>query len=81
MYSKADLCLSNSYGNMMDLKDNFNVTKLAYIHNPFNLETMSKKEIEIYFCDSWKAWSREDAIKNMNADLWIIGNSKLYKRT
>ena len=34
----------------MDLKDNFNVTKLAYIHNPFNLEmieTMSKKEIEI----------------------------------
>ena len=40
---------------MMDLKDNFNVTKLAYIHNPFNLETMSKKEIEIYFCDSWKA--------------------------
>ena len=53
LYHKADLCLSNSHGNMMDLKNNFN---LAYIHNLDMIETMSKKEIEIkiYFCDSWK---------------------------
>lgn len=50
LYPKANLCLSNSHGNMMDLKNNFNVSKLSYIHNPFNLEMiekMTKEEIEI----------------------------------
>ena len=50
LYPKADLCLSNSYGNMMDLKNNFKVTNLDYINNPFNLEIieiMSKHKIEI----------------------------------
>lgn len=91
LYPKADLCLSNSHGNMMDLKNNFNVTNLAYIHNPFNLdmiETMSKKEIEIEKkrftfvtvgrLDKGKNHKLIiDAIKDIDADLWIIGDGEL----
>lgn len=91
LYPKADLCLSNSHGNMMDLKNNFNVTNLAYIHNPFNLdmiETMSKKEIEIKKkrftfvtvgrLDKGKNHKLIiDAIKDIDADLWIIGDGEL----
>ena len=91
LYPKADLCLSNSYGNMMDLKNNFNVTNLAYIYNPFNLEmieTMSKKEIEIEKkrftfvtvgrLDKGKNHKLIiDAIKDIDADLWIIGDGEL----
>lgn len=91
LYSKSDLCLSNSHGNMMDLKNNFNVTNLAYIHNPFNLdmiETMSKKEIEIEKkrftfvtvgrLDKGKNHKLIiDAIKDIDADLWIIGDGEL----
>ena len=91
LYSKANLCLSNSHGNMKDLKDNFNVTNLAYIHNPFNLEmieTMSKKEIEIEKkrftfvtvgrLDKGKNHKLIiDAIKDIDADLWIIGDGEL----
>lgn len=86
LYPKADLCLSNSYGNMMDLKNNFNVAKLAYIHNPFNLEMieiMSKHKIEIEkkrftFVTVGRLDHGKnhrliiDAIKDIDADLWII---------
>lgn len=91
LYSKADFCLSNSHGNMKDLKDNFNVTNLAYIHNPFSLEmieTMSKKEIEIEKkrftfvtvgrLDKGKNHKLIiDAIQDIDADLWIIGDGEL----
>jgi N-acetylgalactosamine-N,N'-diacetylbacillosaminyl-diphospho-undecaprenol 4-alpha-N-acetylgalactosaminyltransferase len=91
LYPKADLCLSNSYGNMIDLKNNFNVTKLAYIHNPFNLEMiekMSKEEIEIEKkrftfvtvgrLDHGKNHKLIiDAMKDIDADLWIIGDGEL----
>ncbi|MFK2823427.1 glycosyltransferase [Arcobacter sp. YIC-80] len=91
LYSKSDLCLSNSHGNMMDLKNNFNIANLSYVHNPFNLEmiqTMSKKEIEIEKkrftfvtvgrLDKGKNHKLiMDAIKNIDADLWIIGDGKL----
>ncbi len=91
LYPKADLCLSNSYGNMIDLKNNFNITKIAYVHNPFNLEmieTMSKKEIEIEkkrftFATVGRLDHGKnhrliiDAIKYVNADLWIIGDGEL----
>lgn len=91
LYSKADLCLSNSYGNMKDLKDNFNVSKLSYIHNPFSLdkiEIMSKDKIEIEkkrftFVTVGRLDNGKnhrliiDAIKDINADLWIIGGGEL----
>lgn len=91
LYPKADLCLSNSYGNMMDLKNNFNITKLNYIHNPFNLEMiekMSKVQIEmekkrftfvtVGRLDNGKNHRLIiDAIKDIDADLWIIGDGEL----
>ena len=91
LYPKSDLCLSNSYGNMMDLKNNFNVIKLSYIHNPFNIEMiekMSKEEIEIKKkrftfvtvgrLDKGKNHKLIiDAIRDIDADLWIIGDGNL----
>lgn len=91
LYPKSDLCLSNSYGNMMDLKNNFNVIKLSYIHNPFNLEMiekMSKEKIEIKkkrftFVTVGRLDHGKnhrliiDAIKDIDADLWIIGDGEL----
>ena len=91
LYPKADLCLSNSYGNMIDLKNNFNITKIAYVHNPFNLEMiekMSKEEIEIEkkrftFVTVGRLDHGKnhrliiDAIKDIDADLWIIGDGEL----
>jgi len=91
LYPKAALCLSNSHGNMLDLKNNFNVSKLTYIHNPFNLATiedMSKEEIKIKkkrftFVTVGRLNHGKnhklilDAIKDIDADLWIIGDGKL----
>ncbi|WP_419678389.1 glycosyltransferase [Aliarcobacter lanthieri] len=91
LYPKADLCLSNSYGNMMDLNNNFKVINLDYIHNPFNIEMiekMSKEEIEIKKkrftfvtvgrLDKGKNHKLIiDAIRDIDADLWIIGDGNL----
>ena len=91
LYHKSNLCLSNSHGNMIDLKNNFNISKLAYIHNPFNLdiiEKISKEKIEIEKkrftfitvgrLDKGKNHKLIiDAIKDIDADLWIIGDGNL----
>ncbi len=91
LYPKSDLCLSNSYGNMMDLKNKFEVINLDYIHNPFNIEMiekMSKEEIEIKKkrftfvtvgrLDKGKNHKLIiDAIRDIDADLWIIGDGEL----
>ena len=91
LYPRADFCLSNSYGNMMDLKNNFKVTNLDYIYNPFNLEIieiMSKDKIEIEkkrftFITVGRLDHGKnhrliiDAIKDIDADLWIIGDGEL----
>ena len=91
LYSKAELCLANSYGNMMDLKNNFNVARLAYIHNPFNITKIykiSKEEIDIEKKRfTFVTVGRLDrgknhkliinAIKDIDADLWIIGDGEL----
>lgn len=93
LYPKSDLCLSNSYGNMIDLKKNFNIKKLSYIYNPFDLERikeLSEKEINIEkkrFTFSTvgrldKGKNHKliiDAIKNLDVDLWIIGDGELRK--
>lgn len=91
LYPKAYLCLSNSHGNMIDLKDNFNVTKVSYIHNPFNLEmvkNMSNQDVEIEkkeftfvtigrLDDGKNHRLIIDALKDVDADLWIIGDGEL----
>lgn len=91
LYPRACLCLSNSYGNMMDLKNNFNVVKIEYIHNLFDIETieeLSKKDIEfqkkrftfvtVGRLDSGKNHKLLiEAVKDFNADLWIIGDGEL----
>lgn len=91
LYPRACLCLSNSYGNMMDLKNNFNVVKIEYIHNLFDIETieeLSKKDIEfqkkrftfvtVGRLDSGKNHNLIiEAVKDLNADLWIIGDGEL----
>ncbi len=91
LYQRACLCLSNSYGNMMDLKNNFNVVKIEYIHNLFDIETieeLSKKDIEfqkkrftfvtVGRLDSGKNHKLLiEAVKDFNADLWIIGDGEL----
>ncbi|MCG3683473.1 glycosyltransferase [Aliarcobacter butzleri] len=91
LYPRACLCLSNSYGNMMDLKNNFNVVKIEYIYNLFDIETieeLSKKDIEfqkkrftfvtVGRLDSGKNHKLIiEAVKDFNADLWIIGDGEL----
>ncbi|MDN5096010.1 glycosyltransferase [Aliarcobacter butzleri] len=91
LYPRACLCLSNSYGNMIDLKNNFNVVKIEYIHNLFDIETieeLSKKDIEfqkkrftfvtVGRLDSGKNHKLIiEAVKDFNADLWIIGDGEL----
>ncbi|WP_066164462.1 glycosyltransferase [Aliarcobacter cryaerophilus] len=91
LYKKADLCLANSYGNMIDLKRNFNVIKLDYIHNPFNIEMiedLSKESIDIdkkkfTFVTVGRLDKGKnhklliDAIKDLDTDLWIIGDGEL----
>lgn len=91
LYPRACLCLSNSYGNMMDLKNNYNVVKIEYIHNLFDIETieaLSKKDIEfqkkrftfvtVGRLDSGKNHKLLiEAVKDFNADLWIIGDGEL----
>ena len=91
LYPKADLCISNSCGNMMDLKDNFSVIDLDYIHNPFDIDKIRKMSNEtikvekkrftfvtVGRLDTGKNHSLIiNAIKDLDADLWIIGDGEL----
>ncbi|CUU82610.1 Alpha-1%2C4-N-acetylgalactosamine transferase PglJ %2C CAzY family GT4 [Campylobacter hyointestinalis subsp. hyointestinalis] len=91
LYPKADWCLSNSYVNMMDLKNNFDVNKIGYIYNPLNIgmiEKLSKNSIQIHktrftfvtvgrLIESKNHKLIIEAIRDFNADLWIIGDGCL----
>ena len=91
IYSKASECLSNSYGNMVDLKNNFNIKKIDYIYNLFDIDTikeLSKNNIEIKkrrftFITIGRLDNGKnhrliiEAMKNLEADLWIIGDGEL----
>lgn len=91
LYPKSSFCLTNSYGNMIDLKDNFNIKKLSFVHNPFNIkmiEEMSKEKIKIdkkrfTFITIGRLDKGKnhmlmlEALKYINADLLIIGNGEL----
>lgn len=91
LYSKADIVTSNSYGNAKDLKINFNILNVEVLKNPFNLiqiEKMSKQDIGIIKekftfvtvgrLDEGKNHKLIiDAIKDLDANLWIIGDGEL----
>ncbi|AII13904.1 glycosyltransferase, family 1 [Campylobacter iguaniorum] len=91
LYGKSDLCLSNSYVNMMDLKNNFNVNKIGYIYNPLNIDMikkLSKSSIQTTkkrftfvtvgrLIESKNHKLIIEAIKDFDVDLWIIGEGRL----
>jgi N-acetylgalactosamine-N,N'-diacetylbacillosaminyl-diphospho-undecaprenol 4-alpha-N-acetylgalactosaminyltransferase len=91
LYNKASLCIANSQGNKKDLEDNFAVTDVVSIPNPFDLELISElsnQEMDIENkrftfvtvgrLDSGKNHKLIiDAIKDVDANLWIIGDGEL----
>lgn len=91
LYHKAGLCIANSQGNKKDLEDNFAVTGVVSIPNPFDLELINelsnqyidieKKKftfITIGRLDNGKNHKLIiDAVQDMDADLWIIGDGDL----
>ena len=91
LYRKASLCIANSQGNKKDLEDNFAVINLVSIPNPFDIDLISelsnqyidieKKKftfITIGRLDNGKNHKLIiDAIKDIDADLWIIGDGDL----
>lgn len=56
LYKKSNILISNSHGNAQDLIDNFSVPKdkIKVIHNPIDLEKISKIEAVGDFFDSEK---------------------------
>lgn len=91
IYPRATLCLTNSQGNMLDLKNNFGVSNLDWIPNPFDLDKIEKLSMEnvrirkekftfvtVGRLDNGKNHKLIiDAIKNLDAELWIIGDGVL----
>lgn len=91
IYPRATLCLANSQGNMLDLKNNFEVSNLDWIPNPFDLDKIEKLSMEkvtinkekftfvtVGRLDNGKNHKLIiDAIKNLDAELWIIGDGIL----
>jgi glycosyltransferase involved in cell wall biosynthesis len=91
LYHKASLCIANSQVNKKDLEGNFAVMNVVSIPNPFDIELISelsnqnidieKKKftfITIGRLDNGKNHKLIiDAIKDIDADLWIIGDGDL----
>jgi glycosyltransferase involved in cell wall biosynthesis len=91
LYNKADLCISNSQGNRRDLVDNFNVANITSIPNPFDIKmihklskrTIRQKKNRFTFVSIGRLDRGKnhkliiDAMKDIDADLWIIGDGKL----
>lgn len=91
LYHKANLCIANSQGNKKDLINNFEVKDIISIPNPFDLELINK--LSIHDIDMKKKRFTFvtvgrldhgknhrliiDAIKDIDADLWIIGDGEL----
>ena len=93
LYCKANLCITNSKGNKKDLEDNFSVKNIVSIPNPFDLnliEELSTQSIGIrkkrftYITVGRLDYGKNhklaiDAIKDIDADLWIIGEGELIE--
>lgn len=94
LYPKSNLCIANSIGNANDLKNNFNIKNLITIYNPFHLsmiQELSYNKIEVQkkrftFITVGRLDSGKNhkliisAMKNLNADLWIIGDGELKNK-
>lgn len=92
-YPKADAIIANSLGNTIDLASCFDIDTVHTINNPFDLETieiLSKKDIDLPHKEfTFVTIGRLDngknhrlileAMKNIKAHLWIIGEGPLLK--
>ena len=56
LYKKSDMIIGNSFGNVEDLKRNFDVPseKIRVVHNPIDLDKIEKIETKTSFFDSSK---------------------------
>ncbi len=93
LYHKSDLCISNSEGNKRDLQDNFGVKHTISIPNPFDIDNIKKQSnaeitilkkrftfVTVGRLDNGKNHILIiDAIKDLEADLWIIGDGELKR--
>ncbi len=91
LYPKADKIIANSLGNSLDLENKFDVHPVYTINNPFDLakiHILSREYCEIARkkftfvtvgrLDAGKNHSIIiDAIKDLDAELWIIGEGPL----
>lgn len=91
LYPKADSIITNSLGNSLDLQNHFDIRSVRTINNPFDLEkitTLAKEDIHLAHqqftfitvgrLDKGKNHALIiEAIKEIDADLWIIGEGSL----
>lgn len=91
LYPKASAVIANSIGNSSDLNKNFKIKNIHTINNPIDLANIEyySKENDIIKNDTFTFISVGrldvgknhsiiiDAMKNINAKLWIIGEGKL----
>jgi len=91
LYPLADVVTANSSGNCNDLKNNFDLKDVALVYNPFDLKkiaAMSSQPVEMRtkrftFVTVGRLDHNKnhrmliDAVKKLDADLWIIGDGLL----
>ncbi len=92
LYNVADLIVANADGNMHDLQENFHIkAKMIRIYNLLDIKMINDKKkqpidikkqrftfVTIGRLDSGKNHKLLlEAIKNIDADLWIIGDGEL----
>jgi len=93
LYKYANLVISLSQGSKNDLIKNFNVSKIKVIYNPIDLKliqklskeeiNLSKKKFTFVTLGRLVEGKNQDliikAIKNLDANLWIIGDGERRK--
>jgi len=92
LYPKADLVFANSKGNAIDLEKNFNIRDVEVIYNPFDIakiRELSREEAKLKEGFNLITVGRLDdgknhqllinAIKDIDANLYIIGDGVLRK--
>ncbi len=91
LYAKADVVTSNSLGNSRDLEEHFGLRGVVTLNNLFDLErigqlsqelvTVEKKRFTFITVGRLDANKNHrlliDAVRNVDADLWIIGDGEL----
>lgn len=91
LYPLSDTVIANSYGNRYDLYNTFKLESIQTIYNPFNLQSIANlAKMEIPFSktkftfvtvgrldDGKNHLILLEAIKTLDAQLWIIGEGSL----